>query len=103
MGKKGGAMPGAGRPKGLKNKKTIDKEKRQAIFEKALFDAVMKDKKNYYRRTYQQRNNAVKEIIDRILGKAQDHIDLTSKGESITVVSMDYQSGKKSDISDKKE
>jgi hypothetical protein len=90
----GGYRPGAGRPKGKLNPKTVAKQKRQEMFEKALFEAVMKEKKPIIDGLIESAKKgnviAVKEIIDRILGKAQDHVDVTSNGESITVVSVNF-------------
>jgi len=62
-----------GRPEGAKNKTTILKEERRAIFEQRVsekfLETIDKARPEY--------------LLDQFLGKAPDKLDVTTKGESL--------------------
>jgi hypothetical protein len=85
MGQNGGKRPGAGRPKGSQARHTI-----QAItFKKALIDAVLKEKKPLIDALVAKAKTgdipALREIVDRVLGRATESIDLTSGGDKLNI------------------
>lgn len=78
-----GSKKTGGRKKGTKNKDTIQKE----LFREFLFQEVMKEKKSLVKSLIKAGKEgniqALKEIIERILGKVTESIDITSAGEKI--------------------
>lgn len=84
MQKRGGKRLGAGRPKGLKNKKTLEDEALRDVFRKKvqekwddLIDAQIKDAiKNYKARQY---------IFDRLLGKSRIEESGINEGVSLII------------------
>ncbi len=62
-----------GKPKGAKNKITILKEERRAIFDKEVSEMFV-DKIKEARAEY---------LLDQFMGKAPDKVDITSLGEKI--------------------
>lgn len=95
----GGKRPGAGRKPGKPNKKTVQKQEQQRIFEEYILSSVLKEKKGIIDALIKKAKEgnvlAAKELMDRVLGKAKESVDLTSGGEALTITVMDYQSGKR--------
>lgn len=106
MGKKGGKQPGAGRPKGSKASHTLEASKaRQYVIERVVsemepiltaqidsakglwMEELDSDgvRKRIYRKAPDTR--AVEYLVDQTIGRASQAIDVTSKGESVSVAS----------------
>jgi hypothetical protein len=79
----GGARKGAGRPKGVYNTSTLN----AIAFREALFAAVAKEKEPIFQALIKEAKAgnipAIKEILDRILGRSKEFMDLTSDGEKL--------------------
>ena len=95
---RGGARPGAGRKK---EQRTIQSEKLREY----LIEQVIKEKspiiKALIKKAKGGDTGAIKEILDRALGKAKESLDLTSGGEKIYNWET-YKNGKGNNISSAK-
>ena len=80
---KGGAQPGAGRPKGSKGKETIEREATRL----ALMQAIYENKKELADALVAKAKTgdvpALKEVYERSLGKIKESLDLTSGGDKL--------------------
>lgn len=80
---RGGKRPGAGKPKGHKASHTLAAQ----TFRKYLIRRVIKEKKpviDALLKAAKEKNVvAIKEIMDRVIGKPTDNVDITTKGEKI--------------------
>ena len=78
-----GSKKTGGRKKGTKNKKTL----RALLFERYLLEEVMKEKKSLVMALIEagkkQNIKALSEILNRILGKVTEEVDIKSDGEKI--------------------
>ncbi|MHA1210820.1 MAG: hypothetical protein ACTSSH_00015 [Candidatus Heimdallarchaeota archaeon] len=88
---RGGTKPGAGRPKGAISLET----KRKQAFEKLFISEVNKNKKPIIEALMKKSKEgdvrALTDILNRIVGKPTEKLDLTSKGEQILVNVVNYK------------
>jgi len=88
---RGGTKPGAGRPKGAISLET----KRKQAFEKLFISEVNKNKKPLIEALMAKAISgdvkALVDVLNRIIGKPTEKLDLTSKGEQILVNVVNYK------------
>lgn len=69
----------AGKPKGAKNATTILKEERRAIFEAEMSEMFIQ----------KIREARPEYLLDQFLGKAEDKLDITTKGDAVGSLSAE--------------
>ena len=88
MGTLGGNREGSGRPKGA----VSDKTRKKQLLEEYLLEEVIKEKKQIIKaliRTAKKNNiQAIKEILDRVLGRSKESVDITSGGQPIPMIDL---------------
>ena len=98
----GGYREGGGRPKGA----VSDKTRKKQLLEEYLLEEVIKEKKQIVKaliRTAKKNNiQAIKEILDRVLGRSKESVDITSGGERIGLFDFTKQNENRNDNRHKK-